>query len=495
LPIDRLTRAGLAPPDRPFALYAKSGASFVLTAVDRRAAHAGLSPGRALADARAIRPDIVAAEADPEADAALLDRIGAYCERFTPTIVLDPPDGLFLEVAGCAHLFDGEAAMAQTARATLKAQGFSAVNVAIADTPGAAWAFSRYAPTSSPDGDLLTLLSPLPVAALRLDAGADALLDRFGLRTIGQILHAPRAPFTARAGQNAMRRLDQALGRVGEALIPRRPPPPLFAMRRLMEPVLTLDGVLQVVEDLCADLADKLEGRGYGVRRLGLLLFGVDGKTRSVRLGISRLETVGSAMMRLLKERLSAQAETFEAEFGFEAARLEALELAPLAPHAVDLDAAPDARDIQAEARLVDALAARLGQERVSRLEVRAVHAPERASGLARFGPIGPAPSAPPTDGIPRRPLTLLPSPEPIEALATVPDGPPLRFRWRRVQRNVARAEGPERIAPNWLAASDSKTRDYYRIEDEAGRRYWLYREGFYDAPDPPRWYMHGVFG
>jgi protein ImuB len=92
-----------------------------------------------------------------------------------------------------------------------------------------------------------------------------------------------------------------------------------------------------------------------------------------------------------------------------------------------------------------------------------------------------------------RRPLTLFARPQPIEALAAVPDGPPIRFRWRRVLREVARAEGPERISSDWMG--DQLTRDYYRVEDKDGRRYWLYREGLYGETDePPRWFVHGLF-
>ena len=160
-------------------------------------------------------------------------------------------------------------------------------------------------------------------------------------------------------------------------------------------------------------------------------------------------------------------------------------------PCPADLASSERVHDAEAEARLVDRIATRLGRQRVGKISVRDMHAPERASAW-NADPVVSVP--PPEDGVMRRPLTLFAPALPITVISTVPDGPPLRFRWRRVLRTIARAEGPERIAPNWLRASDAKTRDYFRVEDEEGRRYWLYREGFYGRDEAPRWFMHGLF-
>ena len=494
LATDRLRRANAAPSDgRPVALYAKSGNAFALTAVDPRASEAGLSEGMALADARAMQPDLAAYVDDLSANSALLDAIADWCERFTPIVVLDPPAGLFLDISGCAHLFDGETALLKEVKTLLHAQGFAAC-VAIAPNPAAAWAFARFADVPIVDENaLLDALAPLPIAALRLTTAAAALLRRLGLTTIGQIAHAPRAPFAARAGQHAMQRLDQALGRTREALMPRRPPPPVFAVRRLVEPIVTLDAVLIVVEALCADLATKLDRNGAGARLLRLSLFGLDGKMRGIELGLSKPERDPKPMARLLRERLNVTPENFDAEFGFEAMRLDAVAIAPILWHPTDL-ASASVCDPAAEARLIDTLAARLGADRIGRLGVRETHAPERATIWADTSQANGTIAIAPDDGVMRRPLTLLARAQPIETIASVPDGHPVRFRWRRVLREIARAEGPERISPNWLRAQDARTRDYYRVEDRQGRRYWLYREGFYDKGEPPRWFLHGLF-
>ncbi len=486
LPADRLKRLGRSPAEAPLGVYAKTGNAFTLTAVDALALKKGVHPGMALADAGALCPGLVTHEAEPDADARLLGRIAAWADRFTPFVAVSPPDGLFLDITGAAHLFGGEAAMLDAAKAGPAMQRF-AVEAAIAPTPGAAWTLARHGGGIVDDEGLAAALAPLPVEALRLNDAAAALLRRFGLKRIGQVMTAPRAPFAARAGQHAMLRLDQAMGRVREALIPRRPAPPVYAMRRLMEPVVAIEAVLTVTETLCGDLAAALEKRSAGARLLRLSLYGVDGRAREVTLGLSRAERSGPAMLRLLRERLNAAAENFNAEFGFEAARLDAVEIAPVDARIADLAAAETERDAEAEARLIDRIAARLGARSIASIAVRDTHAPQQASGKE-------IDAAPPRDSVMRRPMTLFAHAQPIEVMASVPDGPPVRFRWRRISRTIIRAEGPERIAPDWLTAPDAQTRDYYRIEDDRARRYWVYREGLYGEGESPRWFLHGLF-
>src|SRR5690606_19096980 len=287
-----------------------------------------------LADARAMQPKLEAVEAEPEEDARAPDNIAAWCERFTPVAVVDPPEGLFLDISGCAHLFGGEEKLRAEIVTRLQAQGFGA-RAAIAPTPGAAWAFARYRTIAERvdakrrgEEDWQAELAALPVEALRLDPNAAALLRRLGLKTIGQILDAPRSSFTARAGENAMLRLDQALGRAREALTPRRPAPPVFALRRFLEPIFTADAVLQVAQDLCGDAIEKLDVRGAGVLRAELVLFGVDGRDRVIGVNVSKPLREVKPLMRLFREKLNVVGESLDAQFGFEAARLDVVRLA-----------------------------------------------------------------------------------------------------------------------------------------------------------------------
>jgi protein ImuB len=293
-----------------------------------------------------------------------------------------------------------------------------------------------------------------------------------------------------------MLRLDQALGRASEALTPRRPAAPVFALRRFLEPLFNVESILEATKTLCEDAVAKLELRGAGVRRAALHLFGVDGRDRIIEIGVSRPEREVKALLRLFKEKLDRAAENLNAEFGIEAARLdidqlERFEDAPRTLVTVE-EAAASAEKMSA---IVDVLSARLGPQRVLRPKLVDTHAPERAAGwrVALKEKQPGLSTKPPHDGVMRRPLTLFARPQGIDAIATVPDGPPIRFRWRRVLREVVRAEGPERISGDWMESE--RTRDYYRVEDKDGRRYWLYREGLYGEDDEaPRWFVHGLF-
>lgn len=447
-----------------------------------------------LADARAIYPQLAAIEAEPDEDARALDHIAAWCQRFTPVVVIDAPDGLFLDLAGCGHLFGGDEAQRDLIVTRLTAQGF-VCRAALAPTPGAAWALARYSRAAQANGDLVQSLAPLPVEALRLDAAAAALLRRLGLKTIGQLLHAPRASFAARAGERTLLRLDQALGRAREALTPRRPPPPVFALRRFLEPLFSVETILEATQRLCLDVIEKLDARGAGARRLHLHLFGVDGRDRVIEVGLSRPERTLKPLLRLFREKLDRAAENLNAEFGIEAARLDVVQLDRMeqnAPSLVDAESAQAGAETMSA--IVDALSARLGPKAVLRGKLHDTHQPEQAGAWrAALGERKAAPApAPPRDGVMRRPLTMFARPQPVETLASVPDGPPIRFRWRRVLREVARAEGPERISGDWL--KNGMVRDYYRVEDKEGRRYWLYREGLYGEDETPRWFVHGLF-
>ena len=475
----------------PLVVYAKTGNAYAITSLDRQASKAGLRVGMALADARAIRPHLVAVEADEEADATLLDQIAAWCDRYSPIVVKDPPHGLFIDLSGCSHLFGGDGAVIADIEKRLARQGFISRS-AIAPTPGAAWAMSRAGRARLADEETLReLLSPLPVSTLRLEDSAIALMKRLGLETIGQIMDGPRKPFTARAGKHAMMRLDQALGQMREALTPHRPLPEQFALRRLVEPILSMEAVMTVAESLTGELCDRLRGDGKGALVFRLHLFGVDNRTREIELGLSRAENDARIVLRLLDERIGMTPEALDAEFGFDALRLDAHEILPVIFRPIDL-APVSLRDREAEARLVDRLAIRLGDTSIGRPSVNLVHAPERAN---RWTKLPLAVEAPPLaeDGVVRRPLTLFHRAQHVTAISPMPDGPPKRFTWRRIAHDVVRAEGPERIAPNWLRATGAEARDYYRVEDRNGRRFWLYSEGPQDGMTP-KWYLHGLF-
>jgi protein ImuB len=496
---DELNRAA------PLVTVAKTANALRLVALDDRAARAGLFPGMALADARAMLPGLDVVEDDPKADAALLTDIALWCGRYTPLVALNPPHGLFLDIAGCAHLLGGEAGLVGDLLGRLQRAGF-AVAAAVAPTPGAAFALSRHGGGFIAEGGILDALAPLPLSALRLNRESVAAAGRLGLKRIGQLAGAPRAPLTARLGESLLTRLDQALGRMPEPISPLAPVPRFSAERRFIEPLALADGIAACLKSLTTHLAAALERRGGGARRLDLVLFGVAGSRVSITVSTSRPLRDAGRMAELLNERLAALAPRADKDTGFDVIRLSAPVTAPLDPVQIGITDGSLGGDGGSEdlARLIDRLGARFGLRRIVRLSPLDSHIPEFAVAAVPAVLEAPRKSAPwpqdasaEDDDAPARPVRLIEPPEPVDAIAEVPDGPPVRFSWRRMSYRVARAEGPERLAPEWWHARGGAhlTRDYYRVEDEDGRRFWLYRAGLYiQETASPRWFIHGIF-
>jgi protein ImuB len=503
LPIERLklTRNGKPfPVDRPFALVGSEDRGLLLTALNRAALHAGLSPGLGLADARAVCPHLLTAPAEPEKDAASLLALARWSGRYSPSLNVDGDDGLWLDVSGVPHLFGGDRALLDGMARRFARLGFTA-RLALAETSGGAHALARYAPSSPiiPQGKIAEALAPLPMEALRLDGDITRLLRRLGLKRIGQLYDLPRASLERRfhsreAAEAVLHRLDQALGRREEPRTPLLPAPDYAARLSFPEPLITHEGVVAGLDHLAEKLCQGLTLARRGARRVSLALYRADGTSAVIDAGLSAPCREPSHLARLFEDRVGA----VDVGFGVDLMVLSALATEPLLP----AQTAFARREDRARPEpLIDRLASRLSGGAVHRLFSRESHIPERAqetlSALARS-------VSWPEQGAskPPRPCLLLAEPEPLDVLAEIPEGPPARFTWRRVTRRVVKAEGPERIAPEWwrelVRSGGSRPRDYYRIEDEDGRRYWVFRAGLYqesDAKDLPAWYLHGVFG
>jgi protein ImuB len=338
-----------------------------------------------------------------------------------------------------------------------------------------------------------------------------AALTRLGLNRIGDILDLPRAPLAARFGSDLLRQLDRACGREDEPLTPLLPIAPYVAERNFHEPIAREEDVLATVERLATRLKTMLTARGDGARRLELALFRADGVVKRIAAGTSRPLRDPRAIRALFVERLAALGDEIDPGFGFDLIRLSVAVAEPCPDEQIGLGNHEDQAELD---RLVDRLSARLGRRRVSRLVAHDSHIPELAAtavpaqakaehgwdAFRRFRD---------ETGLSVRPLRLLAKPEPIDdVVALVPDGPPVRFRWRRALHEVVAAEGPERIEgawwtdegePSWPPAPvERRARDYFQVEDKAGLRFWLFRAGLYrdTAPDlpAPRWFMHGTY-
>lgn len=475
----------------PLALVGKVGRREEVVAACAAAASLGIQVGMAATHARALVSDLDFRPAEPEADTVLLDRLALLAvRRWSPIAAATPTDGVWLDLAGCDHLYGGEERFCRRLRAFCQRAGFTA-RVAVADTPGAAHALARYGRedlTIVPAGGTVRAISPLPIASLRLTGTALSAAKRFGFETIADLLPVARGPLARRLGLPAITRLDQALGGVAEPITPREDVTVPAVERRLLEPIGTAEAIAQVMEDLLGDLAAVLQARGLGARSLRLSGLCVDGTEQVVAVGTSRPTRDVSHLLRLMKLRI----ERIDPGLGLEQFVLVAPHTEPL--DAVDLGAVLAGEVLVRDpARLVDVVAGRIGPNAVYRIAPIPSHVPERA--VARADPVE-MPAGWPTW---RRPVRLFARPEPLwGVIALLPDQPPRRFEWRGEAHKVVAGDGPERIHGEWWRR-DAETwavRDYYRVEDEAGGRFWVFRrgDGTHDDTGDLSWWIHGVF-
>tara|TARA_R110001599_G_scaffold13679_4_gene61185 strand:+ start:98 stop:1792 length:1695 start_codon:yes stop_codon:yes gene_type:complete len=512
----------------PLGVIASVKNALRLSALNPAARKAGLYRYQALADARAILPALECHQADDAADAALLDALADWCERYTPLLAVDTIHGLpglMLNITGCAHLFKGEESLRQDMISRLTAQGFAA-NIAVASTPGAAWGMARYGnPAASrlvAPGAEKERLAPLPLEALRTEPNTIEELKRVGLKTIGCIMDLPRGPLSLRFGRTLLRRLDQALAREEETISPRIAVAELVSERQFVDPVSLQDDISRTILSLAGNLKPALEKRAVGARVLVLKLFRVDGERRMLSVVTANPEREPAHIGQLFEDRLASLHSPLDAGFGYDLIRLEVGAAEPMVQQQADFVAKVPMQD--GYNALINRLGARLGTDRVQRFAVNDSHIPERsfATMPSIHQPNMRASMRPSTQNSSKtermpgeddlslaepsqmqafdipltRPVLLLNRPEPVEVMAEIPEGLPQRFRWRRVLYEVAASEGPERIACEWWRdGRQALTRDYFKTEDREGRRFWLFRQGLYQRESGrPHWYMHGLF-
>ncbi len=476
----------------PLALVDKVGRRESVVAACEGARALGIHPGMAATHARALVSDLDFRPAEPDADAALLDRLALLAvRRWSPIAAVTPMDGLWIDLAGCDHLHGGEARFCQRLLAFCRRAGFTA-RVAVADTAGAAHALARFGKHDvtrvEPHGTAAAL-APLPIAALRLSPTALIAARKFGFERIADLFPVARGPLARRLGLPAILRLDQALGSVAEPITPHQDVAVPIVERRLLEPIGTAEAIEQVMGDLLRDLVVLLQAKGLGARSLRLTGMRVDGTEQIVGVGTSRPTREASHLLRLLKLRI----ERIDPGMGLEQFQM-------VAPHTEPLDAVDFGAVLAGEtrrrdpARLVDIIAGRIGPQCVFRIAPVESHVPERA--VIRADPIAQPGKWPAWE----RPVRLFARPEPLaRVIALMPDRPPRRFEWRGKTYRIVAGDGPERIHGEWWRrdAEIWAIRDYYRVEDDEGGRYWVFRrgDGVEDETGDLSWWMHGVFG
>ncbi len=450
-----------------------------------------------VAEARAIFPTLEVIEEDPAADLRLLEGIADWCDRYTPLVALDGRDGLFLDITGCSHLFGGEKALLKDILSRLLQMGLD-VRGAITSSPGLSWAVSRFGQGGVIDeSEAERVVAPLPVTALRLADDTVASLRKMGLKYVGDLMETPRAPLARRFGSSVLLRLDQALGTDEEPISPRLPVASLSAERRLMEPIGAEEDILALTDQIALALKPSLEARGAGGRIFELVLFRVDGRVFRISAGTAQPLRDPRRIAALFAERLQAVYDDLDAGYGFEILRLNVLRY-----EAFDTTQSDFEGHQQKDASLaafVDRVSARLGADCLQSFQLRESHLPERAVlALSAIDALS-APKAGqgnPSPSRSERPARLLERPEPMDAFAIeVPDGAPANFHWRRMRHRIVKSEGPERLAMEWwIDGSDTAPRDYFRVEDDQGHRFWIYRKGLYGHDERQSWYMHGMF-
>ncbi|WP_134681422.1 Y-family DNA polymerase [Paracoccus ravus] len=494
-PVDRLQRqAGDCAPsvDAPLILAGRDGRRRVVIAAGPTAHALGLRAGMSISKAQALVPGLRIEPADPQADLESLERLALWVmQRFSPIVAVDPPDGIVIETTGTDHLHGGEPAMLEALIGRLSLSGITA-RAAMADSWGAAHALARFAADPvrrTEPGATEMALAPLPIEALRLPPATTEALRLLGFTRIGELAHQPRAPLTRRFGPELCRRLDQALGILAKPIAPLRPEGLIEIRRNFADSIAARETIARYIGKLVPRLCLELEAKGVGARRLDLICIRSDNQIEAVRVGLAAPQRDPKHLTRLFCDRI----ETIAPGYGIETMTLTATLTEPLAQKQADSLLEPAQPDLSG---LIDRLVNRVGQGGVYRIAPVASDVPERST---RRIPALAEPTGAGWPGHWPRPARLLPRPEPIETMALLPDHPPNWIKWRGIRHRVLRADGPERIFGEWWKrdAELSAVRDYFRIENEAGERFWIFRAG--DGEDATtgshRWFLHGFFG
>ncbi len=534
---ERLVRAARGLHVGPLAVVAEQSNMQVVTSLNVEAHAAGLRVGQPVRDAHAMCAALVTRPRNPPAEAAFLTALRRWAGKFSPWVAEEPPDGLIVDLSGCAHLFGGEETLLNVIETDCADMGLG-VQMGIADTLGAAWALARYAgqeamsdrngdaisqearatraragkrrhwtkggaapqvPTLgggariAPPGQAYGALSPLPIAALRLEDQATTQLNRLGLRRIGDLLGQPRASLARRFGRGLVLRLDQAMGSAPEPVSPARPPHHFAVRMTLPNPIGLVEDVMAAIDRMLPRLCARLEDKGRGVRTLRLEAHRTDQAAEIIDVGLAR-PTFDQYRIRPL---LEMKIDQIDAGYGIDMLRLEVVQSEPI--HARTMAGHADARRAVRDRLegntaiddLIGKLGARVGLDTITRHHPAGSNIPEKTaltlaaawSEPARDWPLPPRP----------RPL-LMWRPEPV----TAPDTPavPGNFRWRGRNWQLTQATGPERISPEWWLDDPnwrSGVRDYWVATTDQGDKLWL----FYGHGDTMSagWFCQGQFG
>ncbi|HTI92126.1 MAG TPA: DNA polymerase Y family protein [Puia sp.] len=472
---------------RPFVLALPDHGRKVITAANRLAEQEGIQPGMTVADARILIPTLEELDDKPELTDQLLHGLALWCIRYTPVVAVDPPNGLIMDVSGCAHLWGDERAYLTQIVATLRSKGYD-VRGAIADTIGAAWAVARYCrhtPLIEPGEHITTLLN-LPPASLRIEPSITTRLQKLGLEKIHRFASMPRQTLRTRFGNEFLLRLDQAFGRVDEPIKPVLPVEPFIERLPCLEPIRTATGIAIALTQLLETLCQCLKKQGKGLRTAVFKGHRVDGKIIQINIGTHRASHNEKHLFKLFEEKIP----TLEPDLGIEIFTLEAPKVEDVSPLQPAMWNGATGLGDNGLIGLLDRITNKTGPHTIHRYLPAEHYWPERAFILAKtFDEI-----ATDTWSVTRpRPIHILSRPEPIDVTAPIPDYPPMLFIHKGQRHKIIHAEGPERIEQEWWIRQ-GEHRDYYAAENEEGVRFWIFRLGHYNGDKTYQWFLHGYF-
>ena len=501
----------------PILLYTTTAGRQIVVRRCEQAAAAGVCETMTLAHARALLPhnNVLVKPHQPHRELMALKALARWALRFSPIVAVDPPDGVLIDIAGCERLFHGERQLLTAITTAVARLGFQN-RLASASTFACAWAIARF---GSPDQFIVPhanerkALEPLPIAALRVDQATIEGLREVGIDRIGHLLKLPRSSLGARFGAPLLGRLDQAMGKAAETIDPVRPVEPPMVERIFAGPTTQLEAIQLAVRELLEELSEHLQQRECGVRQLELRFDRIDAPPIRETITLSRPSRDAKHLWSLLGPKV----ESINLGYGVERVALTAqrwvrLSHVQMKQWGSDAEAAGNVeRDVGA---LVDALANRLGSDRIMRAEPIETHVPERAFRYCAVMEEQRHEATPQClaasqrrargerdEGIidADRPAVLLQRPEPITVMALTPDGPPARLRWRGMEQRITASAGPERIAPEWWHLAPGEytggknnevgARDYFKVQDERGCWLWVYR-----VIETGRWFIHGLW-
>jgi protein ImuB len=487
LKTDWFTRRRPSLRDKPFVLAAPDHGRMIVTSANLLAQKQGIDTGMSVADARALIPALEVLDDSTEITNRLLTGLAEWCSRYTPSVAADPPNGLLLDVTGCAHLWGGEMEYITGMSNRIKYFGYD-IRAAMADTIGAAWAAARFGKniTVIESGQQSEALILLPPAALRLEAPAIERLEKLGLRQISQFINMPRSALRRRFGSSLLQRLDQALGHEEELIIPINPIEAYHERLPCLELIVTATGIEIALQRLLDAVCHRLQKDQKGLRSASFKGYRMDGKIQEISIGTNRASCNSKHLFKLFETRI----ETIEPALGIELFTLDALKVEALPAMQENLWENTMSLDNIDLCELLDRIGGKIGAANIQRYIPAAHYWPERSfDNASSINEILPATWK---SGRPR-PLQLFSRPEPIEVTAPIPDYPPMLFRYKGKLHKIIKADGPERIEAEWWL-QDGQHRDYYCVEDEDGYRYWLFRAGHYDEAKSYQWFIHGFF-